>query len=1152
MEKLFGIPMNSVMYALLALFALAMGPVGYLAWRDRVFLKLGLRNIPRRWGQTVLIVLGIMLSTIIITAAFATGDTLTFSIRSEAVASLGHVDESISSAKASSSDGLGRPPYFSYERFRELQDELADFDDIDGMVPAILETVPAVNTRTSLSESRMSLRGLDPDYMQGFGPFALLSGQSVRLGELGDGEAFISESAADELDAETGDSLTLFLEGGEIPITVAGVLGKETLNSGRPSVYVPLRRAQDLLGRPGEINVIYLSNKGGTISGAARTKDVSRRLRVMFADPSVAAQLKELLSDEEVGQALAEREQGLMGDIQKDMRSLRGELKSEQVSDDLISLLSDEKLSSQVLSAVRQAELTDVERRAATLFEDLEAMRVNELKRQVLDAADMAGSALTSIFIVLGLFSITVGIVLIFLIFVMLAAARRWEMGLARAVGAKRRHLVEMFVFEGTAYDLVAATVGAALGVLVSLLIVATGNYIIGGLADGDFELARHVEPRSVVIAFTLGMIITFVTVAFSAYRVSRLNIVAAIRNLPVPITIRTWGWRRGISEVWSASLRPFKLCGSSVYLLVTLHPLRALGSLLGAAWAVPRFFGVLVHSSFRLLWIPLSLGWLTFLLGLLLATVGIRAGQYTSFTVGASGVIIGVGLMCRWGMSRKQVRPELRDRIAFTFIGLLMLVLWILPMKVLRHLTGDLSVSIEVFFIGGVAVVAAAVWTVMYNADLILRAMTFATSGVSKLRPVLVTAVAYPMSSKFRTGLTVAMFALVIFTLIVMSILLDTNRVVLDQIEEVTGGWDIEATVSYSNPIPDIRQAIRETPGLEEDDFHAIGGVVALPIQARQMGIESQAWKRHMLEMVDAEYLEATGFDFSIIATGYGPTKEDVWRALRDDPSLAVIDSMAVPSRQTPGYMMGHGDWLLLDGVYTEDEEMSPIEIEIREPLTGQVVRITIIAVLDPLVRWFGLTASMAHVAEALPFAVPVTGYLFQTNEGADNAALAKKVEASFLRHGVEATSIEEEIRENQFVGQAFSNLLTGFMALGLVVGFAGLGVVSTRAVVERRQQIGVLRAIGFRRGMIQLSFLLESSFVALLGILIGIGLGTVVAFNVVQDMKDQMEGIRFTIPWFKIGVIVSVAYLFSLATTFLPAREAARIHPAEALRYE
>ena len=69
-----------------------------------------------------------------------------------------------------------------------------------------------------------------------------------------------------------------------------------------------------------------------------------------------------------------------------------------------------------------------------------------------------------SLFTTFGTFSIAAGILLIFLIFVMLAAERRGELGIARAVGTRRGHLVQMFTFEGAAYDLIAAAVGALLG----------------------------------------------------------------------------------------------------------------------------------------------------------------------------------------------------------------------------------------------------------------------------------------------------------------------------------------------------------------------------------------------------------------------------------------------------------------------------------------------------------------------------------------------------------------------------------------------------------------------------------------------------------------------------------------------------------------
>ena len=99
-------------------------------------------------------------------------------------------------------------------------------------------------------------------------------------------------------------------------------------------------------------------------------------------------------------------------------------------------------------------------------------LQVQKVKQLYLFGAELLGSLFTTMFIGFGSFSIAAALLLIFLIFVMLAAERKQEMGMARAVGTKRRHLVQMFVFEGTAYDLVAAAVGALLGAAVGLVAV--------------------------------------------------------------------------------------------------------------------------------------------------------------------------------------------------------------------------------------------------------------------------------------------------------------------------------------------------------------------------------------------------------------------------------------------------------------------------------------------------------------------------------------------------------------------------------------------------------------------------------------------------------------------------------------------------------
>jgi putative ABC transport system permease protein len=122
----------------------------------------------------------------------------------------------------------------------------------------------------------------------------------------------------------------------------------------------------------------------------------------------------------------------------------------------------------------------------------------------------------------------------------------------------------------------------------------------------------------------------------------------------------------------------------------------------------------------------------------------------------------------------------------------------------------------------------------------------------------------------------------------------------------------------------------------------------------------------------------------------------------------------------------------------------------------------------------------------------------------------------------------------------------------VGLVVGVAALGVISTRAVVERRQQIGMLRALGFQREMVSWSFLIESSFVALLGIGLGAGLALISASQMITDMAAEIPGLTFQIPWTEVGVVSGLAFAMTLLTTWLPAIQASHVTPAEALRYE
>src|SRR5688500_5455661 len=116
MERVFGLPAGPLSVALAVTLAVSLGAVTLLALRNLVFLKIGLRNIPRRRGRSALIVVGLMLGTTIIASSLLTGDTMATTVRLAVVESLGLTDETVTggtSAEAADLAGLeAAKPYF--------------------------------------------------------------------------------------------------------------------------------------------------------------------------------------------------------------------------------------------------------------------------------------------------------------------------------------------------------------------------------------------------------------------------------------------------------------------------------------------------------------------------------------------------------------------------------------------------------------------------------------------------------------------------------------------------------------------------------------------------------------------------------------------------------------------------------------------------------------------------------------------------------------------------------------------------------------------------------------------------------------------------------------------------------------------------------
>ena len=127
---------------------------------------------------------------------------------------------------------------------------------------------------------------------------------------------------------------------------------------------------------------------------------------------------------------------------------------------------------------------------------------------------------------------------------------------------------------------------------------------------------------------------------------------------------------------------------------------------------------------------------------------------------------------------------------------------------------------------------------------------------------------------------------------------------------------------------------------------------------------------------------------------------------------------------------------------------------------------------------------------------------------------------------------------------------MLQAYLGLGLLIGIAGLGVVLVRAVRERRRQFGVMRALGIAAPVIRRSFIVEASFVAIQGVLLGIGLGLLSSWQVLTRSSAFEENLDFTAPVAILVGLGATCLAASLVMAAIPAIRAGRVTPAAALR--
>jgi putative ABC transport system permease protein len=439
----------------------------------------------------------------------------------------------------------------------------------------------------------------------------------------------------------------------------------------------------------------------------------------------------------------------------------------------------------------------------------------------------------------------------------------------------------------------------------------------------------------------------------------------------------------------------------------------------------------------------------------------------------------------------------------------------------------------------------------VIFNADALLWLVVAAFGRIKGLPPVLKTAVKYPTQSLFRTGMTLAMFMLVVFTLTAMNFIQAAMGTAFGDTQELSGGFEIQGNAGYAAPIPDMEAALEDAKGIDKGDVTAVGEISNLPTEVKQRGTDHDPEALYV-QGANEGYTDSVGYGFEMTAKGYGSARE-VWKGLQTEKDTVVISSDLAPSRNSSGFVNTEPP-VKLTGFYADDENLpDDLYLHVKDPDSGKIRDLRVIGVLESSASFAGEVVTSQDTLDSLagrPLG-PQT-YYFDLASGVDAAATAKTLEKEFARNGLQTEVTAQIIRDNDATRRIVFTLLRGFMGLGLVVGIAALGVIAARSVVERRQQIGMMRALGFQRGQVRLVFLIESSFIALLGIGVGVALALGFSGTLIDNIRQGMPGLEYQVPWSALLLVVVVGYAASLLTTYLPARQASKVYPAEALRYE
>ena len=774
-----------------------------------------------------------------------------------------------------------------------------------------------------------------------------------------------------------------------------------------------------------------------------------------------------------------------------------------------LAAADEQERSMLVLSNISNEGMTHLEQHLDALMgvDDLQ-ISVRTVKLDALEQAEASSGVLSAMFLVFGSFTIAAGILLVITIVTMLIDVRQKEYATVRALGMTRSDLRFIAMIEGALTALVGCAIGALLGVGLAWFIGVGFSSVFASAGADVFSF--YVDSSSLFAGWFWGFHIAMLTLFASALWSSRMVIVHALKSVPQRVPKHV---------PWALYLFVIGMLG----MIVVSAGLFLLG---GDTFA---------HTA----WMVLGCSVVLFMCPILFWILPVlRAKRLPDGSL-----------------------PTFREapRRTIGFAGLLLLIWTALPSFV-DPIRTDLTPNELSFIIVGLVQVFAGVLVLSSLAPLLIRSLLRLAQFRSG--PVVPVALSYPLHKPLRTAVVMGMFSITVFSVIVLSgYTLQFENYSSTFVEESEGEFELMLSAARTRPLQlDGPVSDWDLEHTDTSQIDAIGRVYRA-----QAFIENQDEERspYILRGVDDQFANHGGLPLHIWDSSLGDSSEEAWAAMHERGDVVFVDAsfglessidgasvgvfavkvgenMTIIDAQQPShrrevmiggileqssYLFSAGVWMPSDSVVEQyDGSLTRVYVSVSDQSVASNEFDT------SEVRYFSAAGKSASVREA-------------------STELAEMLRMDLEKEGVEVSVIAEDVALIQSLVLSILALFEGYLAIGLIIGIAGIGVVTYRSVSERRRHIGMLRALGFTRGMVMRVHLIEVGWVSLLGILNGVIVALMFHVGLHSAIWEE-EGAALVLPWGTVWLVLFGGAILVLLATISPVRAASRIEPSEALR--